>query len=349
MKHTTSIALALAALLLGQVSQAGLIIHAAEMGIGKFHRYDNKVHKYEDSNIWKDYILADGVDEHKQQVTKNADGSYTIYFTNLEEMLNGAVSISKEVGQKVSILNLEAHGLPGGMWYPKSAAQRDSAECGEWRNAAFGDDLTNYNQYYSAVDMMTISYYRMYARTANHGHQDCVTGLAEWVETIAKIKDFDQLFAPEAEMHFISCIVGLDKAGDAFTKGIAQALFKNSTGKVMTSVNYGLGDWSLPEGMGFFDFQSKEQLDRDNADYVKNKKDRNIAQKGQVRIATNKNAVTTTEVFGDQFLVNVDVPFNGKNGMPTSYVDSPKNVEQAIALPSRLRIPGTSAYINPNL
>ena len=37
----------------------GLIIHGAEIGIGKFHRHDNKVHPHADGNIWKNYVLAD--------------------------------------------------------------------------------------------------------------------------------------------------------------------------------------------------------------------------------------------------------------------------------------------------
>ena len=346
MKRSKLIGLALLALLVQTAAHAGITIHAAEMGIGKFHRYDNKMHAYGSDNLWRNYVLPAGVNEKQQLILSNSDGSYSIFFTNLEEMFAGVVQISQKTGQKVSILNLEAHGLPGGMWYPQSAAQRDSSACGSWREAAYGADQANYDQYYSAVSKSEIMSFRTYADSSFHFPQPCVSGSKEWATSSKKVAGFLDAFAPAAEMHFISCIVGLGKTGDAFTKSVAKSLFSARGGKVMTSLYFGLGDYSLPEGMGFWDYVTDAQLDRDNAIYVKNKTDRDIALKGSLRIANAIGAQSSSSVFDQLMFVNTDRPFNGAG--VELFSDSVENFStvDASMMPAKLRIPGTQAFIN---
>jgi hypothetical protein len=346
MKRSMTIGLALLGLLVQTAAHAGITIHAAEMGIGKFHRMDNKAHAYAPNNLWRNYVLPAGVNEKQQQIYQNSDGSYTIFFTNLEEMFAGVVQISQKTGQKVSILNLEAHGLPGGMWYPQTAAQRDSSTCASWRDAAYGNDQANYEQYYSAVSKSEIMEFRSYANSSFHFPQPCVAGAKEWAQSSKKVAGFLDSFAPAAEMHFISCIVGLGKTGDAFTQSVAKSLFSARGGKVMTSLYFGLGDYSIPEGMGFWDYVNDAQLDRDNAIYVKNKTDRDIALKGSIRVANAIGAQSTSSVFDQLMFVNTDRPYNNAGiEFASDSVENFTTVDSS-TMPAVLRIPGTQAYIN---
>src|SRR5437868_1638177 len=85
-------------------SPNGLIINAVEYGVAKFHRYDNKLHKYGANNVWKNFILPDTATTIRQTVTKNADGSYTIYFSAAEEMLQSAIQIARQENRPISIV-----------------------------------------------------------------------------------------------------------------------------------------------------------------------------------------------------------------------------------------------------
>jgi hypothetical protein len=63
--------IALAALfLLSPFAQAqGLVIHSAELGVGKFHRYDNQKHPYGAENAWTPYVLPADADTQSTLVT----------------------------------------------------------------------------------------------------------------------------------------------------------------------------------------------------------------------------------------------------------------------------------------
>ena len=99
---------------------------------------------------------------------------------------------------------------------------------------------------------------------------------------VAKAAEFKSVLARDIQIHFLSCVVGLGSNGETFTRGIADLLLTaGGGGRVETSMNFGLGDWSMPEGMGFWDLQSDAQVDHDNSLYTKNHTDREIAQKEQ--------------------------------------------------------------------
>lgn len=139
--------------LTGSLAQAAnkLVINAVEFGVAKFHRYDNKVHAYGTSNAWTAFILPDGADTTKPLIQKNDNGSFTIFYSTLVELVQTATEISEQQQQPISVLNINGHGLPGAMWFPVDTKTMKSKACADWVEAANGDDADNYNQYYSAI------------------------------------------------------------------------------------------------------------------------------------------------------------------------------------------------------
>jgi hypothetical protein len=328
----------------------GVIINAVEYGVAKFHRYDNKLHKYGANNVWKNFILPDTATTLRQVVTRNTDGSYTIFFSAAEEMLQSAIQIARQENRPIAILNLEAHGMPGGMWYPIDAAARSSAACREWVSAAQGADQGNYEQYYSATSKAEIMQFRQYSQAATHSPQPCTSSLNEWATIVRRNPEFVQRLAVDAEFHFVSCIVGLGLTGDNFTKGFAQVLFARGQGRVTTSINFGLGDWSMPEGMGFWDYLSDQQLQRDNVLYPRDRNDREIMQKGALRVAGVARGQLGSQVFSGLGFQFVNEPFNTAELNRDQIQDSNEPAAKTFSgkLSDHIRIPGTSQFVDLN-
>jgi len=317
----------------------GLTIHTTEFGVGKFHRYDNKVHAYGAQNAWAPYVLADGAATDKALTVKNADGSYTVFFSTLDEMMSSVVAISQSTGQKVSVLNVHGHGLPGAMWFPKDQATLNSWSCSDWQRAASGADVDNYNQYYGPVSTDEIMQIRDMSNNPAV-HMSCTTGANEWRQGVAKNPTFKTVFESDAQLHFLSCVVGLGTVGEQFTKDIASIVLGNG-GHIQTSMAFGLGDWSMPEGMGFWDFQSEEQVDRDNSKYPVDHQDREIAQKGSIRMASFANGAWSTTALTNRDFMLLSFEPNLKLGTPiTQKYSAPLG-----PVPTRIRVPGTNAYV----
>ncbi len=323
-----------------------LVIHASELGVGKFHRKDNKAHNYGANNAWTPYILADNASDQTPLVQKNTDGSVTIFFSNLDELLTAVTGVAKEAGRQVSVLNVHGHGLPGGMWYPKDAETQASGECADWRGAANSTDEVNYGKYYEPVPKYEIMMIRQMAENSGSSFQ-CTSGLEEWRNAVAAHTDLKQALSPDLQVHVLSCVVGLGNAGDVYTKGIANLLVTGG-GHVTTSINFGLGDWSMPEGMGFWDYQNDEQLDRDNGVYPANKRDADIAQIGSVRVAVGNGTDQKSGIAVNQKFL----PLGYETTMPALKVGHSSSVLQSLglqqaegmgvlALPTTMRLPGT--------
>ena len=321
-------------------SSPGLVIHTTEFGVGKFHRYDNQVHPYGAANAWTPYILPAGSASDQALTVKNADGSYTVFFSTLDEMMTSVAAISQSTGQKVSVLNVHGHGLPGAMWFPKDAATLNGWMCGDWRQAASGADVDNYNQYYGAVSVSEIMQIRQVSNNPNV-HMACTTGANEWRAGVAKNPAFKAAIADDAQLHFISCVVGLGTVGEAFTKDIAAIVLPNGTGHVQTSMAFGLGDWSMPQGMGFWDYQSDAQVNRDNAKYPVDHQDSEIMQKGSIRMASYAGAAWSTSVLADRDFMLMS--FETTVLSPLASREPMMNVPSG-PVPTRVRIPGTNAY-----
>jgi hypothetical protein len=327
---------------------AGLTIHGVEFGIGKFHRQDDKIRGYGNENAWKNYILPEGAAMEPARAVKNPDGSYSIFFSSADDLFQQAAKIVASTGQSIDIFNLTAHGLPGGMWFPMDVAQRDSAECKEWRQEAQGSDEVNYNHYYSPLSMLDISYYRTYSQTVHHEHQPCVAGYHELSTVLKRNAAFVKGLSANAQVTLISCIVGLGAAGDWFTKNLAKDLFPTAPlGRLVTSLYYGLGDWSLPEGMSFWDYQNDAQLKHDMGIYPVNRSDREIMQPGSIRIGTPSGGVTVTSVVDGVEFVKVDERLDTRSFRHVRPGHEPEARTRA-RLPSRVRIPGTGAFLDLN-
>lgn len=318
-----------------------LIIHAADFGVGKFHRYDNKIHTYAATSSWLPYILPADVQEEKPFVRDNVDGSVTIFFSTLDELIQNIVQISKNKKMPVSVLNINAHGLPGTLWFPPDETTLNDLKCEVWKGVVSGSDLSNYSQYYSGLSESDILAIRQIAENINF-QADCSTGLNEWKKVLEKTPELKSIFSPDAQIHFLSCVVGLGTVGERFVKGIAELLLVGSNSYAVTSMNFGLGDWSMPEGMGFWDFQNKEQLHHDNEIYIKNKTDREIMQKGTVRIATYSSKGWSTQLFSGLDFMSTGFETNIP-GTPTEEV--PFQISQTTVFPTNVRIPGTHIFV----
>ena len=331
-------------LALSMQSQAAsrLVIHAAEWGVGKFHRYDNHVHSYGASS-WAPFILSDSAKTDQALTIKNTDGSYTVFFSTLDELVESTIQISESEHAPVSVLNVHGHGLPGAMWFPKNTAALNGWSCAQWREAASGSDEDNYGQYYSAVSVNDIESIRSMSNNSN-AHTPCTTGLAEWRAAAQSHSKLRSVFSSDAQVHFLSCVVGLGSVGEAFTKGIAELLLSGSTqGRVETSMAFGLGDWSMPEGMGFWDYQSVDQVNRDNEKYVSTKTDREIAQKGSIRLAAySGNSWGTSQLANRDFM---SLAFESQI-LGDRVVESSKSVQNFTPAPKRVRVPGTNVYLD---
>lgn len=334
--------LILLSLMCTSVFAQDLVINGAEFGIGKFHRKDNQEHKYESNNAWKVFILPANVATDKAYVQKNSATNYTIFFTNLEEFLTKIVEISKQTGKKVGMLNLNAHGLPGGMWFPVDAKTRDAFECMSWRSAANNSDNDNYDQYYSAVSKEEMQSFEAMSNRRNIPSYQCLTGLKEWTAMVAKVPAVKTVFADDAQVHMLSCIVGMGLLGDAYTTGLASLLFANQKDQqVQTSIKFGLGDWSMPEGMGFWGFESDAQLDHDNEIYPVHKRDSEIMQHGSIRVAQVSDDKVKSGLMEQQ-----DYIYLTHDTRPVIFGKEPKVSDKMVMpLPASVRVPGTNVHL----
>lgn len=319
---------------------ADLTIYGAEFGIGKFHRKDNKVHKYESNNAWAPFILPEGVSTKEIYVKQLSADKYTIFFTNLEEFLKKMVEISKSTGKKIGVINLNAHGLPGGMWFPKDAKTRDSFECGSWRDAASNSDDANYKQYYSAVSKEEIMQMHQMAQADRIPSYNCLTGADEWKEIVAKVPAIKDAFSSDAQVHMHSCLVGSGPLGDEYTQTLANLLFSRKAKQmVQTSIKFGLGDWSMPEGMGFWDYESDEQLDRDNSRYPTHRRDSEMAQRGDIRVAVVSSGKVNSGLMKNQDFLLMEKDERGVSRR------APELRMKSASIPATVRIPGTNVRI----
>ncbi len=180
----------------------------------------------------------------------------------------------------------------------------------------------------------------------------CTTGAKEWKRVVESLPDFKSIFEAGAQLHFFSCVVGYGNAGKKFVKAIAPLLFNSDNSKVEAAMNFGLGDWSMPEGMGFWDYQSSEQLDRDNARYPVDRKDRDMMQKGRIRLMQKIGGKWESGVIGnidfmlgylDSFTLEKNQNLVSEEGIR----EDAQSIEllKALRFPLRVRIPGTAATV----
>jgi hypothetical protein len=296
---------------------ADLTVNAVEFGLAKFHRYDNVQHPYSANSVWKTSVLPDGatVDQTPIQI-KNSEHNYSIFFSSTDELIESVNELAQQTGEKIRLLNIHAHGAPGALFVPPTRMLRDSVLCSGWRKQASGSDLKNYRQYYSTVsgiELATIHASSLITDSmltrilAPTFRPLCLSNIHTFEKQIKRIPDFKTHFSDDLKVHFLSCSVGLGRAGQQYTREIARMLLNSPAGRVEASLDLSLGDWSLPEGMSFWGRQSHQQLVEDNRKYSVNHSDREIMQPGRIRVGQideSGNPVTT--VITDQQFMSLD-------------------------------------------
>ena len=273
-----------------------LVVDAVDTVMGNFHRYDNRRHPYGPGNYWADFIGA-GYGPGSAFARQDADGAVTIEFSSLEDLLRTLVKVAAKEHAQVAVLNINSHGHPGGSWFPPDEEAMNADECQAWMQTAQSSDAVSYGLYYSDLYKGDIKSMRRASARANP-YFDCATGAGDWRRVASRIKGINSVFAPGAQIHFDSCLTGLGKAGEGFVKAVAEALFPHGGGNVAASMDYGLTDWSMPKGMGFWDYQNDAQLSQFNRLYPRDRRDSEFAQAGSVRVASYQNGAWTTFVAG---------------------------------------------------
>jgi hypothetical protein len=228
------------------------------------------------------------------------------------------------------------------MWFPKDVRTMESWSCYSWKEAASGSDKANYEQYYSPLSVSQINQIRDISNNPNI-EMGCTTGLKEWREAMAANPGFKAALADDIQIHFLSCVVGLGKVGETFTQGMAELLLPTAAARLETSVNFGLGDWSMDKGMGFWDFITEDQVKRDGDLYQAHRRDSEIAQKGTMRIANYAGAWKTGLVTGrDVMAIGFETAFKG------TLLAAPIELEAPTygPAPARIRVPGTNSFVD---
>ncbi len=339
------IVLSLVVLLCALNANAGFILHGVELGVGKFHRMDNKAHPYGEHNAWANYILGDGLNPKDGFIQENKDGSVSVFFTSLEELFQLSTKAAQIKAQTIDIFNVHGHGLPGAMWYPIDQKARDGIFCGQWRSNAFGSDNVNFDTYYTTISKSEIMSIRRMSQNAKAGGMPCISNSDSWTKVAERNPGFKSVLSDDVQINFLSCVVGLGAAGENFSATVAKLLLKSAKGKVMTNINFGLGDWSLPEGMSFWDYISDSQLDDFNRRYPVDHKDRDIMIKGTVRETVSSAAQSENKLFANVSFLELNKPFSGFLPLPFSGTEMATTLVDDKAELGFVRIPHTNEIV----
>jgi hypothetical protein len=324
-----------------QVSAGDLSVHAVEIGIGKFHRMDNAIHPYGAKHAWLPLVLPANT-EATPSTVENPDGSVTIFYSNLEQLLREITMVSGKYGGKVKLLNIHTHGLPGGLGFPKDDAEQNSPRCTRWRNESLGPDKPNYDHYYSALtreEILSIRRLGQYSVPLT-----CVTDLSAWQTVAPRITGLRESFAPAAQVNFLACLVGLGPVGRRFLTGVGRLLLPGG-GYVRATEQFGMVDWSVPQGMGFWDFLNDSQLKKDMALYPVKRQDSLFLQKGTIAVAAYVGGKWANYSLLNQNFMKIDLrPISLSKAVPIPDGDSEL---MDAAEPEAVRIPGTEIVAYP--
>lgn len=271
------------------LATSGLTIHLVEIGVGKFHRQDNKTHPYGPFHDWKNYILPDSIQTVDQTPlkVKNTDGSYSVFISNLDEALRSMIEISESEQKEIRLINLNGHSGPGKVGLPMDQETMNSELCSHWKEAANStDDSKNYDQYYSATPKEII--FKITEKSndlSSYSKPSCSVGVNEWKKMVEKNYLIKNLLSKNAQIHILSCLVGLGKRGEYFANHLAEILFTTEKQRIFTATKSGLGDWSIKKGMRFHSYLNDQEYDAFTKKYPVIKKDRPFSQKGDIRVS----------------------------------------------------------------
>lgn len=257
--------------------ETGITLNACEIGIAKFHRLNNLYHPYGNNSAWKVFVL--GENSHTPQLVKNSEESYTIFFSTLEELIISAIQLISKINKNIDVFNINAHGMPGAMDFPKDQEELDLYQCQSGQS-----DQIEYSKYYQLFSKKEMEQFQRISMVGSPIEFPCATGIVSWTRMVRNYPQIKQIFNPGAQIHFLSCLVGLGITGEMFATELAKLLFSRYSGKIQTPLNYGLGDWSTNEGMSFWDYINETQYEQDFAQYSTIREDRKFMQKGNIRV-----------------------------------------------------------------
>jgi hypothetical protein len=277
---------------------------------------DNQIHPYGKGHAAKLFLLEDNATlEQSPIITRNNQNSYSIIYSHLQELMETAVQLSKKTHKKIDLINITAHGFPGGLWFPKDKKTLESSECKDWVESSTNSDQKNYDMYYSPVSKESFKSIRAFSNIVDDTDYECTIGHRQWNEILNLVPEFKTSLSQKAQIHFLSCTVGLGPRGKVFNESIAKSTFTSKSQTIQTSLQLGLLDWSMPDGMGFWDYLTDSQLDYDNSRYPIDRCDANMKQKGNLRV---------THLEQGQTISGISQPLDV---MLTSYDSRPLNLQ----------------------
>jgi hypothetical protein len=280
-------------------SPEGLTIHAAEFTVARGHAIGNHLHPYAPSHAFLPYVLPPG-NTGQPAIVENSDGSYSVFFTHLEELLRQVVDITHHTGQKVAVLNIHSHGLPGTTVVPRDAATLASSACDDWRKAYSISDAQFVNDAYSSATVPVMTAIEAVADLPDIRLSLCASDTIDWQHELDQVPELRHVFVKDAQIHVLACVVGRGVAGEIFSRELARQLFGDSSGSILTSFKFGLGDWSMPLGMGFWDIISSQQAQQDLDTMAQQHEVASVAQKGPIRAVKYDGSTWSTTILPDR-------------------------------------------------
>jgi len=260
-------------------------IFAVSRDLAGFHQFENQIRHYEDGNVWKVSIVPFFSDDPTPIIFQESGTAFTIIFSTLEELLHTVAMIAHTSNRQIAILNIHAHGLPGGQGFPRDLEMLRSWRCKRWRDRSKKPEKS-FAKYYQLPSFEEISDIRQWHKDSSNNY--CLSTSKDWraVSERLYLGDLRRYFSKDAQINLLSCLVGYGTFGDLFLKNLAALLLPvDGNGRVSGPINFGLADSSMYFGLGFWDYKGSRQLTRDKKIYSKTKQDFRIAQSGTLRVA----------------------------------------------------------------
>ena len=293
---------------LGAQAQAepDLSVHVSDFDIGKFHRESHRRHPYGKGNVWTNFVLPPDADGTSPVLVTNDDGSRSLFASNLEDVFENLIRLSAETGRKVGTLDLVAHGFPGAISFAADRRAFASGDCEAARKLIAGPDEASYRKYYAGTSLA--AHERMLkSSTFANGRIACGSTAVDFKKTASRLTVVQAVFSERARIRILGCNVGRGSVGTLFVSEVAKALLIPGTDASVTAIrHYGLIDWSIPEGEGFWDVIGESQASRDEQTYPKDEMDSRYMKRGSIAVARFRAGKWRVAVTSDLSILRLD-------------------------------------------
>lgn len=273
-------------------TNAGVVINAASYDIGKFHRAADQFEPYGNEHAFKGFVLPNDIESREAILIQSEPGVYSLFFHTFEQLIDGLVKLAQQIDQ----LNLNVHGVPGGLVMPLNETRRRSIECLPWRGLAYGEDILSFLKYYQLPSKDELDSYESLAAQNSVNRFNCLIGPKEIGEKLKATPAFKALLSNQFKLVFLSCLTGKGKIGSKLLMTLGDELLSTTGQVILSSPDLVLGDWSMGEGLGFWKYESEQQYQRDFFRYQNEKKDADIATSGTLK-GVRLNDSMTPEIF----------------------------------------------------